>query len=395
MRYCYDVIVSGLGPGGATAAWELGRSGLSVLAIDKKSFPRYKPCGGGLSARIQNLLEPDFRATVDTTIRSIRFCYPGRKSFSVHSGEPIAYMVKRERFDHFLALKAKHQGVDVREADGIVKIQERDDGVEVTTASTRYRGKYLVGADGAHSLIARHLNPRSHRRRILALEEEVPMEEEPPDQCGEEVLIDLGSAPGGYAWRFPKTRCLSVGVAGFNGQQRLLLGQFADFKTSQDLADLAGRCRTLGHPIPIFDPGNVKLASGRIVLVGDAANLVDPFLGEGIYYAIRSGQIAARTVAQAVSGEIADCTRYQERIARDMYPEFLAAEKIARISYAFPQLWYEAMQRYPEVTRWFYEILQGSASYPGLVSRVKSQVGRILKKGLTEKIGALFQKVLP
>lgn len=391
----YDVIVSGLGPSGATAAYELGRAGLSVLAIDKKSFPRYKPCGGGLSARIRGILTPDFQSTIERTIRGIHFCYPGKGDFKLYVQEPIAYMVTRERFDHFLVLKAKATGVEVREDDNLLKITESEDGVKVTTNTTQYQGKVLIGADGAHSLTARVLNPNSPRRKILALEEEIPLDGAQPDPGSDEVFIDLGSAPGGYAWRFPKAAQLSVGIAGFSGQQKTLLRQFSIFKASQSMCQQFPRKNPMGHPLPIFDPRNLSLASRRVLLVGDAANLVDPFLGEGIYYAIRSSQIAAETVIEAFKGGHINCALYQERITREMYPQFRAAEKLARLSYTFPQLWYEAMQRYPEVTRWFYEILQGLEDYPGLLRRLKSEVGRLLKSGLCEKISTILRKLSP
>ena len=395
----YDVIVSGLGPGGATAAYELGRAGLSVLAIDKKSFPRYKPCGGGLSARIRGLLTPDFQSTVERTIKGICFWYPGKGNFTLYAPEPIAYMVTRERFDHFLVLKAKANGVELREGESILKIEEQENGVEVTTNVGQHKGKILIGADGAHSLTARVLNPNSSRRRILALEEEIPLEgaqsDPGPPLNGDEVFIDLGSAPGGYAWSFPKSNRLSVGIGSFSGHPKSLLDRFSIFKASHYLHQQSPRKNPMGHPVPVFDPRPLRLASQRLLLVGDAANLVDPFMGEGIYYAIRSSQIAAATVVDAFKEGRISCSLYQERITQEMYPEFRAAEKLARLCYTFPQLWYEAMQRYPEVSRWFYEVLQGLESYPGLLRRLKSEVRRVFKDSLREKVGSLLRKLSP
>ena len=395
----YDVIVSGLGPAGATAAYELGGAGLSVLAIDKKSFPRYKPCGGGLSARIRSLLTPDFESTVERTIKGICFWYPGKGSFTLYAQEPIAYMVTRERFDHFLVLKAKANGVDLRESESILKIEEQENSVEVTTNAAQYKGKILIGADGAHSLTARILNPNFPRRKVLALEEEIPLEEAQPDPGSElkadEVFIDLGSVPGGYAWSFPKSTRLSVGIGSFSGHQRSLLHRFSIFKASHHMHPQSPRKNPMGHPVPVFDPRPLRLASQRLLVVGDAANLVDPFMGEGIYYAIRSSQIAASTVVEAIKGGRINCSLYQERITQEMYPEFRAAEKLARLCYAFPQLWYEAMQRYPEVSRWLYEVLQGLESYPGLLRRLKSEVRRLLKSSLREKIGSVLKKLTP
>ena len=375
----YDIIVAGLGPGGAVAAHELGRAGLSVLAIDKKSFPRYKPCGGGLSARIHNLLSPDFQSTVERTIKGIRFFYPGKGDFTLYAQEPIAYMVTRERFDHFLVQKAKCIGVEIRENESILNIEEYPGCVKVTTTAAQYQAKVMIGADGAHSLAARVLNPNFSRRTVLALEEEVPQERAQPHPVSDEVLIDLGSAPGGYAWSFPKAAHLSIGIAGFTGQRKSLLQQFSTFKARQCIGSSFSGKTLMGHPLPLFDPRQFRLASPRILLVGDAANLVDPFLGEGIYYAVRSSQIAASTVVKVLKLDSINCTLYQERIHQEIYPEFRAAEHLARLSYAFPHLWYEAMRKYPEVTQWFYEILQGLESYPGFLSKLKSEVGRLLK----------------
>jgi geranylgeranyl reductase family protein len=375
----YDIIVAGLGPGGATAAHELSRAGFNVLAIDKKTFPRYKPCGGGLSARIHKLLSPDFQSTVERTIKGIRFLYPGRGDFALHTQEPIAYMVTRERFDHFLVQKAKSTGVESRENETILNIEEGPENVKVTTDAGQYQAKVMIGADGAHSLAARVLNPKFARRKILALEEEILQGNVQPSLVSDEVIIDLGSAPGGYAWSFPKSARLSIGIAGFTGQKKSLLQQFSTFKARQCIGSSLSGKPLMGHPLPLFEPRQFRLASSRILLVGDAANLVDPLLGEGIYYAIRSSQIAADTVVKVFRQGAINCTLYQACIQQEIYPEFRAAQKLARLSYAFPQLWYEAMRKYPEVTRRFYEILQGLESYPGFLSKLKSELGKFLK----------------
>jgi flavin-dependent dehydrogenase len=113
----YDAIVVGLGPAGATAAYELSRAGLSVLAIDKHTHPRYKVCGGGLSVRIEQLLDPAFKSVVEHTIFGIQFSYRGRDAVFIESPNPIAFMVMRDRFDHHLVQQARRVGTDIHEGE--------------------------------------------------------------------------------------------------------------------------------------------------------------------------------------------------------------------------------------------------------------------------------------
>jgi len=103
----HDVIVVGMGPGGATAATHLARAGFSVLGLEGKAHPRYKVCGGGLSARIDRLLDPGYRTVVEDTIHRVRFQFAGAEAFEIASPDPIAYMVMRARFDAYLARKAR------------------------------------------------------------------------------------------------------------------------------------------------------------------------------------------------------------------------------------------------------------------------------------------------
>jgi flavin-dependent dehydrogenase len=95
----YDVIVVGMGPAGACAAHELSQRGFSVLAFDKQAHPRYKVCGGGLSARIAKILPADFQSIVEETVHRVQFAYGAQESFLIESPEPIAYMVMRQHFD--------------------------------------------------------------------------------------------------------------------------------------------------------------------------------------------------------------------------------------------------------------------------------------------------------
>ena len=103
----YDVVIVGMGPGGASAASALSRGGLSVLGFDKETHPRYKVCGGGLSARVAQLLDPGFQSVVEHAVNGVQFVYRGQDPILIESSEPIAYMVMRDRFDHYLLQQAR------------------------------------------------------------------------------------------------------------------------------------------------------------------------------------------------------------------------------------------------------------------------------------------------
>src|SRR3990172_7402414 len=124
----YDALVVGMGPAGATAAYQLSRGGLSVLGLDKATHPRYKVCGGGLSARIDLILEDDFKSVVEHTVYGIQFSYRGADPFFLDSSSPIAYMVMRDRFDHFLVEKARRVGTEVHEGESVTSYLQLPDG---------------------------------------------------------------------------------------------------------------------------------------------------------------------------------------------------------------------------------------------------------------------------
>ena len=145
----YDVLVVGMGPAGATAAYQLSRAGLSVLGLDKATHPRYKVCGGGLSARIDRILEDDYKSVVEHTIYGIQFSYRGADPLSLDCSSPIAYMVMRDRFDHFLVEKARRVGTEVQEDEPVTSCRQLPGGIEVTTDRGRYQAKVLIGADVA------------------------------------------------------------------------------------------------------------------------------------------------------------------------------------------------------------------------------------------------------
>jgi geranylgeranyl reductase family protein len=374
----YDVLVVGLGPAGSAAAYELSKAGYSVLAFEKKSMPRYKPCGGGLSLRIEKILEPDFKEVVEQTIYSVHFTFKGQDDLHVASTRPIAYMVMRDRFDAHLASKAKRAGTHVVEGEAVVEIEDRSDGVEIRTTQRRYRGRYLIGADGANSMVARHLFPERRIYKTVSLESELLLGRMPDLDLRRKVLVDFERIPGGYGWIFPKQDKLSIGIAGFMRKRWDPHQYFQHFTRGQEPLTGLAIPKPTGHPIPLFQGPPPLLSRQRILLAGDAASLVDPFFGEGIYYAVRSGQLAAMTLMNIFRNGHSDLSEYDRLVAAEFYPEFRMASRLAFIVYAFPRVWYWANKRHHEFIELYYDVLRGVMSYRGFVQEVKKALKSII-----------------
>jgi geranylgeranyl reductase family protein len=388
----YDAVVVGMGPAGATAAYELSRAGLSVLAIEKETHPRYKVCGGGLSARIDRILEDDYKSVVEHTIYGIQFSYRGADPLSLDCSSPIAYMVMRDRFDHFLVEKARQVGTEVHEDEPVTSCRQLPDGIEVTTDRGRYLAKVLIGADGANSLVAQQLFPGRRSRRMATLESEIPIGPAPHYPGTGRALIDIGATPAGYAWIFPKQERLSIGVGDLRGglaSPKKIFDQFV--RDEKGLAPWKVP-QPVGHPLPLFSEHSganresVGLVSGRALLVGDAGHLVDPLFGEGIYYAVRSGQLAAESILSQVKDERRSLADYEEAVRREIYEEFRVAVRMASIVYSYPRLCHRLLPRYQHIVMLYYDVLRGRETYQTFYARAKYVIKSSFKELLLEAV---------
>lgn len=387
----YDALVIGMGPAGATAAYELSRAGLSVLGLEKQRHPRYKVCGGGLSVRIDQILEPDFKAVVEQTIDAVRFHFQGEESFLIKSPTPIAYMVMRDRFDHLLLEKARAAGAEVHEGEGAVELRFLAEGVEVRTERGRYRAKVVIGADGANGVVARQLFPGRRRRIMPTLESEIGTGRTPVYPGEGEVLIELGASMKGYAWIFPKCEGLSIGVAEFRGRMGSPRRIFERFVQAHAWLANVTIPQPYGHPLPLFSLRDSAAQGGMLVrhralLVGDAGHLVDPLFGEGIYYAVRSGQLAAASVLGMFHDRRRSLLDYELSVSREIFSEFRIASRLARIVYTFPRLCHRLMYRYQEVLGLYCDVLRGRETYQSFFVKAKGVVKASFRELLREAL---------
>jgi geranylgeranyl reductase family protein len=360
-----DVAVVGAGPGGSAAAHNLAAFGARVALIERGPLPRYKSCAGGIPLRTIRLLPFPIDPVVEDLVSGICVSYDGRPAFTRWSRGPFAAMVMRDRFDALLAERAQAVGA-VLLTDAPVRTLERErDGFTLSAGRHRVKARYVVGADGANSFVARATGLGAGMRETAALEAEVRA---PAWQCERwqgMINVDFGYRPWGYGWVFPKAERLSVGLVLPPGGSRDLRPKLRRYLHALGLDD-APIERLVGHKLRLRR-GREPIAGAGVALVGDAAGLVDEFTEEGIYYAIASGRLAARTIAGALGSGMVTLLDYQRAVDREIQPELRAARAIAEMFYGtlrnFPRLMLGLGEHVGYFWNAFFRVQQGVSGY--------------------------------
>jgi geranylgeranyl reductase family protein len=372
----YDVIVVGAGPGGATSAYHLARAGLKTLLLEKEKMPRYKPCGGGVTAKVKGVLDLDFSPTVEDTIQTASVACSGER-LRVEYDAPLAWMVMRDKFDLLLAQHASGAGAEVRDGEPVKSVTFERGRVRVSTSNETLEAKLIVGADGANGIVRRAAGFPRHQRMAVALEAEVETSSAALEEWRSTLHVDFGNVRFGYAWIFPKVEHLSIGIGALSrpGRPVDLRGDLARYVQSEPSLRNSKERSSRGHRIPLGG-GHHKYHTGRTLLVGDAAGVVDPFSAEGIYYAIRTGKMAAEQVKHAfdrgerVRGAMTgfDLAAYTDRVNTEINSDFRYAWWLAQAFYRYPDFALRTYKRSTKARAAAAELLGGHTNYGQLVT---------------------------
>ena len=313
----FEVVVVGGGPAGATAAEDLARSGVKVALLDRAG--RIKPCGGAIPPRLMQDFDIDDEQLL-TKVNTARMISPTGRKVDIPIENGFVGMVDRKDFDPFLRARAKTAGAELFE--GTFLRIERDKGSpsvvyreKATGDEKRLDTRLIIGADGAKSRVALAEVEGADKVPLVFAYHEIIVAPEAtetydPKRC--DVIYDGAISPDFYGWVFPHGKTTSVGMGTENPSIGLKKATAA-LRVSSGLEN----CETIrkeGAPIPLkpmerWDNGK------DLVLAGDAAGVVAPSSGEGIYYAMMGGRVAA-TAASAclVSGRPKDL-----RLARKLF----------------------------------------------------------------------------
>ena len=321
----FDAVVVGGGPAGATAADDLARAGRSVVLLDKAG--RIKPCGGAIPPRaIRDFEIPDHLLVA--RIRNAQMVSPkGRKVDMPIEGAGYVGMVDRCEFDEWLRVRAAEAGAErhtgsyeriERDSDGTAVVLYHPKGAGEAAPPVRLRTHAVIGADGALSMVGRQCVKGAERVPFVFAYHEIVRAPQAnadwdPDRC--DVWYQGKLSPDFYAWVFPHGDTASIGTGSMH-KGFSLKGSVAELRQKIGLTN-AETIRKEGAPIPLKPLK--RWDNGRdVILAGDAAGVVAPASGEGIYYAMLGGRLAAESVAElCATGDARALAAARKRFMKD------------------------------------------------------------------------------
>ena len=280
----YDVIIVGAGPAGLAATKILEKTDLSFCVIEKNKFPRLKLCGGGLTIKSQKALKAlKIDLNIDTyTCNKVEIRAKGITK-EVELDNQIL-MVDRTEFDHNNFMQVNKNNIFLEE--NIIEIEENI----LKTDKDSYEFKYIIFADGVNGYSRRLIQ---HRELGFCVEYD-------SEKLTDKTILDFKAIEGGYAWIFPKKNSTTIGLGNINTKKNDYINLLVKFACENNFE--IDKTKIRGYHIPIYSkeiyPKSV--IDNKYILIGDAASLVDPISGEGIYYALMSGKYASESIIEAI-----------------------------------------------------------------------------------------------
>jgi geranylgeranyl reductase family protein len=376
-----DALVVGAGPAGSWTAYRLARGGARVAILDP-SHPREKPCGGGITGRALALIAPALgQSLAAVEITAAGFSYAGRSSRvelnEDASGYPPLVVAGRRELDGALLAAAVAAGADHRP---LRATEVRHDGTRwvVETRHGEETASWLVGADGANSLVRRRVSRRFSRADLsIAAGYFVH------GVSSREIAVAFEDEPPGYLWSFPRPDHLAVGICAqadessagplLERARRWLAGQAATYRSLE----------RYGWPIPSLTERTLSAerpAGAGWMLVGDAAGLVDPITREGIYFALRSADLAAGSLLNGTNA----AADYVERVRKEIFSELSRAAHLRARFFQphFMGLLVAGLARSARIRAVMADLVAGRQTYHGLRRRLLRTLEWKLMAGL-------------
>ena len=334
----FDVAIVGGGPAGSSCAAFCALAGLRTLVLEREKFPREKVCGDCLNPSCWPLLERlgvarRIRDLPHSKLASVEFiAIDGHKVIvDLPAGDDCEFSVKRSLFDNLLLRRARDLGAQVHEETTVMALANSPESIRdwkiETAAAESFSARALIGADGRNSTVARLCNLLPHpARERVALQAHIPL----PRNFGERVVLQF--LRQGYSGQAPVNEtelnlCLVGAPPTISGLRQWAERHF-EIPADQPWRTIAPLTRS-----------PVSCAHENLLFIGDAARVVEPFTGEGIYYALRSGELAANAITRIVRGEDRQLAlREFARVYAEMYKGRLWINRLGRAAVLAPRV---------------------------------------------------------
>lgn len=364
----FDIIVIGGGLSGSSTALNLSKKGYSVLIIEKQALANIKPCAGGMASSMKKFLPLDIDEAIESKIKNVEFRWKSSDNVLADlSGESPFWIIRREKLDKFLLDEALSYGSKIIRPVQVEKISSQN-GTWIINCTNKhtYKSKFLVIADGSQSKWSGYFNlgPRKPKfANTIALRLK-GLGNIPKDS----VRFEFGFVKYGFAWAFPLKDSVNIG-----------LGTFINNKFLEDKALYNKVIKSFGFEDFSFKVvhkklriwnGLHKINGDRVIAVGDAASLCDPFLAEGIRPSLISSYYAAESIDECLSNNKKNLNNYSTSINNEWGKSMQWGKRIAQIFYRFPKTGYQLGVKRKTAPKRIAQILSGQMSYEDIAKRV-------------------------
>ena len=364
----FDVVIIGGGLSGSSTALNLSKKGYSVLIIEKEKIQDFNPCAGGMASSVMKFLPLEIKDAIESKIKNVEFRWKASDNVIADlTGESPFWIIKREKFDQLLTDESLRNGVQILRPVLVEKITKKNDKWEITCDNkNKYISEFLIIADGSQSKWAGYFNlgPRKPKFANTISLRMKGLGQIPKDT----VRFEFGFIKYGFAWAFPLKENLNIGLGTFINNSPLenqtinnqVIGSFGfdDFPY-----------KTINKKLRIWN-GFHTLNGDKILAVGDAASLCDPFLAEGIRPSLISSFYAAECIDQYLSGKVDNLNLYTKKINNNWGKSMAWGKRIAQVFYRFPRTGYQLGVKRRTAPKRIAQILCGEMSYEDIAKRV-------------------------